>query len=420
MTTFRWFDGNLGFYGFPFMGNYSVVSHSATQMGFRAINSTDGVYEPFRFVFTIAGGAVWTDPDGQGTSYTAGTITGVNYFNQAGTKVAEVTGLAADAAFAFALLGLPNSSDVSEQSFWNYVQTLNPEGALFVGSDATGRADLEGYVFETFDRGDDIGTTTGNDTVQAGGDSDYMTDRGGADLYDGGAGEADLVSYHAWRNMPLVPQTGIVADLAQGRVTGPDGLVDQLIGIEAVRGTHHADVIRGSAADNFLLGGAGADTLDGRGGFDEVFYRWDGGRGIRVDMAAGTVRDGHGAVDRLVSIESVVGTYRADRFVDKAGSQSFRGEDGDDVFSLSGGADTVTGGTGQDTFRFVGTAFGKDRITDFHRFEGDRIHLTGAEDFSDLAFSNANGNRIITLGSAQIVLEGHAGLVMDAGDFIFG
>lgn len=420
MTTFRWFDGNLGFYDYNDLTGYDKISHSETQVVYRSLYDDSGVYEPVRIVFKIAGGALWTDPGGEGTSHTAGTITGITYFNNVGRKIAEITGLTADAAAAFSLLTNHYDAEVANNNFWNYVCSVNPQGALFIGSDATGRADLEGYIFRSFELGDDITTTTGNDTVQAGGDSDYISDMGGVDVYDGGAGGADIVSYRGWQSNQLVPQTGIVADLAAGTVTGPDGKVDQLISIEALRGTHFADVIRGSAAKNILIGGAGSDTLDGRGGFDELFYAWDRGRGIRVDMAAGTVRDGYGGLDLLISIESVVGTYKADRFVDAAGAQRFAGENGNDVFILSGGNDTVTGGLGADTFKFNGTAFGKDRITDFNRAENDIIHITGVSDFDALSFFNANGNRNITVGSSQIILEGEAGLVLTASDFVFG
>lgn len=419
MTTFRWFDGNLGFYDYNMLASYDKVSHSATQVVYRSTFDDSGAYDPFRIQFNIAGGELWDDPAGGGTSHVAGTITGITYFNNAGTKIAEITGLTANAAAAFSLLTNHYDPEVANTNFWNYVRGVNPQGALFIGSDATGRADLEGYIFRSFELGDDITTTTGNDTVQAGGDSDYISDMGGVDVYNGGTGAADLVSYHVWRSIQLVPQTGIVADLAAGTVTGPDGKVDQLTSIEGLRGTHFADVIRGSAAKNFLIGGAGGDILDGRGGFDEVFYAWDLGRGIRVDMGKGTVRDGFGGLDRLFSIESVVGTYRNDRFVDAAGAQRFNGEDGNDVFSLSRGNDTVTGGFGEDTFKFLGRDFGTDRIMDFEKGT-DVIHLTGVSTQEDMTISKGNGNLVITVGTSKVILDGMAGLVLDPSDFIFG
>ena len=65
-------------------------------------------------------------------------------------------------------------------------------------------------------------------------------------------------------------------------------------------------------------GGAGNDTIDGRGGFDRAVYNADNGTasGISVDMAAGTViGDASIGTDTLISIESVRGTNFADTYV---------------------------------------------------------------------------------------------------------
>ncbi|MCF8512054.1 MAG: hypothetical protein K9G43_11440, partial [Rhodobacteraceae bacterium] len=144
------------------------------------------------------------------------------------------------------------------------------------------------------------------------------------------------------------------------------------------------------------------------------------GHGISANLALGIVRDGFGGRARVTSIESVVGTYEADRFVDTVGAQRFDGSGGNDFFSLSGGNDTVTGGDGADTFKFIGRAFGTDRITDFSSDEGDRIHLTGAAGFGALTITEQGANQVISLGTSKIVLVGTAGLALDAGDFIFG
>lgn len=425
MPTFRWYDGSLGAYSYPYMNEYSVTYQSSTLMVFRINSFYDAAYSPYRMVFQISGGRTYQDPETGQTSYTAGQITGINFFNEQGRKITDVTGLSVDAAFAFSILTINGASDPSTLNFWNVVLASNTTGSLFIGSNDTGRDDLpvSMYGFRAFDMGDDIKTTMGNDTVRAGGDSDWIADLGGLDVYDGQAGAMDMVSYSAWRNMTILPQTGIVADLAAGRVKGPDGHVDQLINIEAVYGTAHADVLRGSSVANTLIGGAGADTLDGRGGFDEAFYLWGSGQnsGIRVNIATGTIRDSFGSLDRIISIESVVGTYQNDRFVDSLGAQRFDGDGGNDWFSLSTGNDTVTGGWGADTFKFLGTSFGTDRITDFSTSDGDRLHVTGAASFAGLTITNnASGDRVITIGASKIILEDQAGLVLDAGDFIFG
>lgn len=76
---------------------------------------------------------------------------------------------------------------------------------------------------------------------------------------------------------------GAVADLASGRVRVQGGR-STLRSIENVSGTRYADVIRGSARANRLVGGRGNDVLLGRGGADTLIGdrgrdRADGGPG---------------------------------------------------------------------------------------------------------------------------------------------
>ena len=294
------------------------------------------------------------------------------------------------------------------------------QGATFIGSDVSGTADLpEAEFLEAPDMGDLFHTTNGNDTVNAGGDSDWITDHGGADQYNGGAGGTDLVSYSAWRNKHWMATTGIVADLGAGTVTGPDGFVDRLTSIEGIRGTQFADILRGSAGNNFFVGGPGRDTIEGRGGNDTAFYFWDQGGGINANLTTGVVRDGVGGRDRLTSIETVVGTRWDDVFVDAAGAQRFEGRDGADHFTFGKGNDTALGGEGADTFKFVNRDFGTGRILDFEN-GADVIHLTGASRFGLLNISSSAGNLVIGLGTSKVVLVGMGGTSLDASDFLFG
>lgn len=419
MTTFRWFDGSLGFYDFPYLPEYTITSWSATQMAFRAPSGSEQIYAPYRIVFHVTGGETWYDPTQGRNLYTAGQITGISYYNDDDRLIAEVTGLAVDAAVASSYLAF-SQNDTGNTNFWYMIHLAHADGALYVGSDATGRDSFPLYPGQPlFDLGDDITTSIGNDTVQAGGDSDYITDAGGQDIYDGQAGAMDIVSYHSWRNFAATPQTGITADLAAGTIVGPDGLVDQVIGIEAVRGTRYADVLRGDALANTFIGGAGADTIDGRGGFDEVFYAWDGGGGISVNLETGIIRDGFGSRDQVISIESVVGSNMADRFVDRKGAQRFDGGYGDDVMIIGQGNDTLTGGWGADKFKFNGLNFGTDRITDFED-GGDILHFSGAQQFSDLVITESGNNVVIALGTSKVILQGAAGITLDEADFLFG
>ncbi len=101
---------------------------------------------------------------------------------------------------------------------------------------------------------------------------------GGDDTVDG-AGDLDLVSYHA--NCPDCA-TGITVDLGTGVATGSG--TDTLQNIEQVEGTDMDDslmgdlgpnVLDGFAGDDVISGAAGDDTLDGGEGYDTL----DGGDG---------------------------------------------------------------------------------------------------------------------------------------------
>jgi Ca2+-binding RTX toxin-like protein len=85
----------------------------------------------------------------------------------------------------------------------------------------------------------------------------------------------------------------------------------------------------------------GADTVDGQGGFDTVFYS-SAPNAIQVNLTLATgqvVQDGWGSSDTLANIERVEGSHRNDTFLGNDGDNSFRG--------LSG-HDTIDGGNGQD------------------------------------------------------------------------
>lgn len=421
MTQFQWFDGSLGIRERVTFENYTEASRSFGRFVLEAeAEIYDGTWMPYRVVFTIKNGEGWYNEIADQFFYTAGKITRIDYLNDAGETLASITGLNVSAQAAFVQYNWSNAAQRSAY-FWDYVLTNNPDGAAFIGSDETGERFLDFAEFlAEIELGDDITTTSGNDTVRGGGGSDYIADYGGTDLFDGQGGDLDLVSYFGWRNLNTVSQQGIIADLAAGRVTGPDGNVDTLISIEAISGTIFADVLQGSTADNLFIGRAGSDTIDGRGGFDIAWYDYDNTGGILVDLAKGTVRDGFGGLDRLTSVEGVVGTRLADRFIDTRGAQSFDGGAGDDQFTFGAGNDTATGGVGSDVFRFTGKGFGADVITDFSLSDGDRIHLTGFARFSQVKISELGDDLVLRAGNGQITLEAMAGERLTAGDFIFG
>lgn len=141
----------------------------------------------------------------------------------------------------------------------------------------------------------------------------------------------------------------------------------------AIYGDFKNDHITGSEYNDYLNGGYGADKIYGKGGNDEIIGQAvslgmeedliDGGAGIdtvnyaklenigvRVTMTGtnGSVQGWNGtatigtAKDTLVSIETIIGTAQADRFI------------------TNGGAVTLQGGAGGDTY-IIGTGVGLGR-----------------------------------------------------------
>ncbi len=330
MTTFQYFDGLLAFWPQQAMGggNYNLQGVTATTLTYQGNGFLDPSYAPDKIVFGITGRTTMVDDASGAVIVTGGTITSVTFRNADGGLLMRATGLQADLAVADFYLS--RESVDGPGAFWDYVLENVPGGALILGSNDTREHTLPYAVsIDMFERGDDLATTRGNDTVNAGGGDDFISDYGGSDVYNGGAGTLDILSYNAWRTVPRYIEQGIIADLAAGTVIGPDGKTDRISNIEALRGAQLGDVMRGDAQANWFIGKLGADTIDGRGGFDMVYHvmdDWSGGRtGVVVNLSTGLARDGYGTTDQLVSIEGAVGTVRADRCTDNGASNRFDG-----------------------------------------------------------------------------------------------
>lgn len=162
----------------------------------------------------------------------------------------------------------------------------------------------------------------------------------------------------------------IHVDLLQGFAEGlyPDDVAgigtDTISGIQQVRGSNFADILRGSdkpitdfstfGGAEVFFGGAGNDIIDGRGGVDMADYRdFSGGsQGISVTASAnGLSVVGPGAIgtDTLTGIEYIQGTIGNDIFNLEGfsgGSLDFPFSNGGTYILVlpAGGADYIHGG----------------------------------------------------------------------------
>ncbi len=142
-------------------------------------------------------------------------------------------------------------------------------------------------------------------------------------------------------------------------------------GDDEVYGTKFNDRVFGNYGDDTILGESGNDQLYGGHGHDYL----NGGHG--ADYLAGG--DGN---DRLIGLDgkdliygdhgndTLTGGDGSDQLYGGAGQDLLYGLDGNDTMNGNQGSDVLIGGLGLDTFVI---SEGRDLITDFSRFWGDKI-----------------------------------------------
>jgi serralysin len=215
------------------------------------------------------------------------------------------------------------------------------------------------------------------DTIYGLGGDDRLHGSKGGDYINGGAG-FDFASF-------LYASSGVYASLLTGRGYGGEAAGDIYVGIEALQGSIHNDVLIGDDNRNYLYGEHGDDVLDGRGG-DDAIIGGDGNDRIK----------GGGGDDVLVDYDG------NDTILGGEGEDTLSGGGGDDYLNGGLDRDDMTGLTGADMFVWGSTGDTglsretADLIIDFHYAEGDRI---------DLHFIDANlyaaGNQAFTfIGNA--------------------
>lgn len=164
---------------------------------------------------------------------------------------------------------------------------------------------------------------SGNDSLYGGSGDDTLAGEAGADLLNGGLG-MDYADYSA-------SDAGVTIVLDGGVAFGGHAAGDSLTGVDGIIGSNHADSLTGfdgqstSGADiytNVFFGGAGNDTLDGRGSNDQLY----------------------GGADN----DSVIGGSGNDLVAGDDGNDTLFGGDGTDTLSGGAGADSLDGGAGND------------------------------------------------------------------------
>jgi Ca2+-binding RTX toxin-like protein len=260
------------------------------------------------------------------------------------------------------------------------------------GGDDTLSGGKEDNAIRGGDGDDRIDGRDGSDVLRGAGGDDVVIGGAGGDTIDGGAG-IDTADYADAAAGVTVDLNKITAqDTGQGK--------DTVTGIENLIGSGFDDQLTGNALANRLSGGAGNDSLSGGDGADTL----SAGLGLdtlvggaAVDLAdyssetrnltlamlgpqAGVVSFGGVAEDHLSEIENVTGgagndsitaDNRVNLLVGGAGNDTLDGGQGSDKLfgddraaTAVDGADSISGGSGDDTVYFVSAGRGGvDRIS---------------------------------------------------------
>ena len=260
----------------------------------------------------------------------------------------------------------------------------NVLGSSFGDVISMGDSDANGaYVFGN----------AGDDSLTGGANFQNFIGGSGADTIDGGAG-TDQVSYAYTYNEPPVTGRGVVVDLAAGTVMDNWGSHDVLRNIENIEGSQYDDSLVGDSNSNYINGGAGADTIDGGAGSDQVNYYFIAGdhtgylpvtgRGVSINLAAGTATDNWGNQDVLRNIEQINGSQYDDSLVGDSNNNSIYGGSGADTLDGGAGDDWLKGDPGND---LINGGSGNDRVG----YDGNGS--------SGISVSLVNGSGVVTGGS---------------------
>ncbi|MHA4866224.1 calcium-binding protein [Duganella sp. PWIR1] len=296
------------------------------------------------------------------------------------------------------------------------------------------------------------GATIGEDTlininaVRGSSYGDHLSgsDRDGVEVFEGRDGNDtidgrdgyDIASYEN-------AKAGVVVDLLAGTAEDGYGKVDELSGIEGVRGSAYNDVLTGGNPDNgdpengdkveSFQGNGGNDTIDGGDGLDMAIYT-SSTAGIVADLATGVVTDGLGGTDELSGIEGLRGSAFADVmngsdapvefFEGREGNDTIDGKDGEDYadYEHTAGAVKVTLGIGS----AAGTASdgygGTDTLRNIEHVSGGRFNdsITGNE--ADNQLDGGAGDNTLSGGAGNDWLEagnGNDSMLGGTGDDYF-
>lgn len=251
---------------------------------------------------------------------------------------------------------------------------------------------------------DSIVTSGGNNIIYGGDGDDIIISGSGNNAIYGGAG-VDRVSYQDATN-------GVTVNLRNGTTTGWGN--DTLFEVNNVTGSAHDDLIISGDGANAIDGGAGTDTVSYQGSAVGVTAYLDGSTGSTGDT--------------LTNVENLIGSEHNDTLFGNNASNIIYGGGGNDTIHAGGGDNVLYGGDGNDTLvagsgsnAFYGGA-GNDRVDYSGSDAGVNVNLatgTGSAGWaagdtydSIESITGSNHDDRIILDASQI---GSAGQIVDGG-----
>jgi Ca2+-binding RTX toxin-like protein len=188
-------------------------------------------------------------------------------------------------------------------------------------------------------------------TAEAKGASEieFTVDAGGAagSVQVQGSNAHDVLVFGAQKinlNGSETPADVDVSLSAGAAIGGADaGLGPDLISLRLGTGAAGGNYLGGAGKDDFLANANGGASFDGGVERDTVDY-FENPSPIRY--SPGMVETGAG-FDTLVSVEHIIGSTMADRFLGGSDDEILEGRGGADVFLPAGGNDVVRGGAGK-------------------------------------------------------------------------
>ncbi len=227
---------------------------------------------------------------------------------------------------------------------------------------------IQGSAFD-----DTLTGTAAANYIGGNGGNDFMRGLAGNDTFDGGIGASDMVAYD---NDSLTGgNAAVVVNLSASSVnfggvvaagTARDGFgnTDTLINIQEARGGAANDTLVGGAGYNFFQGRGGADTYDGGNstaigddyggiyfpdGYNWVDYRQDGGpSGVVITLtngsggnSGGTGTDTFGNSETFININAIRGSMLADTITGNSYFGFFQTLQGNDTLNGGGGYDVA-------------------------------------------------------------------------------